>query len=221
MEPQSTHSIVGSRAALSGPKPTRGRYGRPPEPPLARELTEPSRLCVRECWRHLLARDLTEPLAERGVEVAHAAVFRWLQSCAPEIEKRIRPHPHPSNGSWRVDETYVRHSARRAHLRGRKMQRRRITRLRARPIHIRVSGPAVWYQSGGASELTRRHCGAVASTGPEPDRRQPPWCGERRGGSGPCHTPARGAARNDCPTPQGPPAASDAGSRTRAGRRAR
>ena len=26
-------------------------------------------------------------LAERGVEVAHAAVFRWLQSCAPKIEK--------------------------------------------------------------------------------------------------------------------------------------
>jgi transposase-like protein len=26
---------------------------------------------------------------------------------APELEKRIRPHLRPSNGSWRVDETYV------------------------------------------------------------------------------------------------------------------
>jgi transposase-like protein len=26
----------------------------------------------------------------------------------PEIEKRLQPHLRPSNGSWRVDETYVR-----------------------------------------------------------------------------------------------------------------
>jgi transposase-like protein len=53
-------------------------------------------------------RDLELMLADRGVEVAHTTVFRWTQSYAPEIEKRIRPHLRPSNGSWRVDETYVR-----------------------------------------------------------------------------------------------------------------
>ncbi|WP_424139954.1 IS6 family transposase [Roseomonas chloroacetimidivorans] len=53
-------------------------------------------------------RDLEFMLADRGVEVAHTTVFRWIQSYAPEIEKRIRPHLRPSNGSWRVDETYVR-----------------------------------------------------------------------------------------------------------------
>ncbi len=53
-------------------------------------------------------RDLELMLADRGVEVAHTTVFRWVQTYAPEIEKRIRPHLRLSNGSWRVDETYVR-----------------------------------------------------------------------------------------------------------------
>jgi transposase-like protein len=35
-------------------------------------------------------------------------VFRWIQTYAPEFEKRLRPHLRPSNGSWRVDETHVR-----------------------------------------------------------------------------------------------------------------
>ena len=52
-------------------------------------------------------RDLELMLADRGVEVDHTTVFRWIQAYAPEIEKRIRPHLRPSNGSWRVDETYA------------------------------------------------------------------------------------------------------------------
>jgi len=52
-------------------------------------------------------RDLELMLADRGVEVAHTTLFRWIQADAPEIEKRIRPHLRPSDGSWRVDETYV------------------------------------------------------------------------------------------------------------------
>jgi transposase, IS6 family len=44
-------------------------------------------------------------LQNRGVEVAHTTLFRWVQAYAPEIEKRIRPHLRPSNGSWRVDES--------------------------------------------------------------------------------------------------------------------
>jgi transposase, IS6 family len=53
-------------------------------------------------------RDLELMLADRGVAVAHTTIFRWIQAYAPEIEKRIRPHLRTSNGSWRVDETYVR-----------------------------------------------------------------------------------------------------------------
>jgi IS6 family transposase len=53
-------------------------------------------------------RDLELMLLERGVEVDHSTVFRWNQAYAAELEKRVRPHVRMSNGSWRVDETYVR-----------------------------------------------------------------------------------------------------------------
>ncbi len=52
-------------------------------------------------------RDLELMLADRDVEVDHTTIFRWIQAYAPEIAKRIRPHLRPSNGSWRVDATYV------------------------------------------------------------------------------------------------------------------
>src|SRR6202790_4867120 len=53
-------------------------------------------------------RDLELMLLDRGVEVDHSTIFRWIQAYAAELEKRIRPHLRLSNGSWRVDETYVR-----------------------------------------------------------------------------------------------------------------
>jgi hypothetical protein len=53
-------------------------------------------------------RDLELMLLDRGVEVDHTTIFRWIQAYATEFEKRIRPHLRTSNGSWRVDETYVR-----------------------------------------------------------------------------------------------------------------
>jgi transposase-like protein len=53
-------------------------------------------------------RDLELMLADRGVTVDHTTIFRWIQAYAPEIEKRIRPHLRLSNGSLRVDETYIR-----------------------------------------------------------------------------------------------------------------
>jgi hypothetical protein len=52
-------------------------------------------------------RDLELMLLDRGVEVVHTTIFRWIQAYAVELEKRIRPHLRMSNGSWRVDETYV------------------------------------------------------------------------------------------------------------------
>ena len=52
-------------------------------------------------------RDLELMLLDRGVSVDHTTIFRWIQAYAPELEKRIRPHLRPTNGSWRVDETYV------------------------------------------------------------------------------------------------------------------
>src|SRR6201989_2707600 len=53
-------------------------------------------------------RDLELMLLDRGVAVDNTTVFRWIQAYAVELEKRIRPHLRMSNGSWRVDETYVR-----------------------------------------------------------------------------------------------------------------
>src|SRR4028119_1345869 len=52
-------------------------------------------------------RDLELMLQDRGVTVDHTTLFRWIQAYAPELEKRIRPHLRTCNGSWRVDETYV------------------------------------------------------------------------------------------------------------------
>jgi IS6 family transposase len=44
-------------------------------------------------------RDLELMLQDRGVEVDHTTLFRWIQAYAPELEKRIRPHLHRSDGS--------------------------------------------------------------------------------------------------------------------------
>jgi len=44
---------------------------------------------------------------ERGMDVHHTTVFRWVQEYAPEIDKRCRSHLHPTNDSWRVDEIYI------------------------------------------------------------------------------------------------------------------
>jgi len=46
-------------------------------------------------------------MRERGLDVDHSTVFRWVQSYAPEINKRIRQHLKMSGASYRVDETYI------------------------------------------------------------------------------------------------------------------
>ena len=46
--------------------------------------------------------------ADRGVKVDHTTLSRRTQAYAPELDKRIRPHLRTTNGSWRVDETYIR-----------------------------------------------------------------------------------------------------------------
>jgi transposase-like protein len=53
-------------------------------------------------------RDLACMFSDRGIQVDHTTLFRWIQAYAPELEKRIRPHLRMTNGSWRVDETYIR-----------------------------------------------------------------------------------------------------------------
>ena len=58
--------------------------------------------------RHPLSyRDIEELLLERGLEVDHSTVNRWVLAYAPLIERRLRPFRKPHCGSVRVDETYV------------------------------------------------------------------------------------------------------------------
>lgn len=65
-------------------------------------------LNVRWYCRYALSyRDLEEMMAERGVEVDHSTINRWVLKYAPELDKRIRPYLNPTNYSWRVDETYI------------------------------------------------------------------------------------------------------------------
>jgi transposase-like protein len=45
--------------------------------------------------------------AERGFDVDHSTINRWVLAYAPEIEKRLRQFRRPHCGSIRVDETYV------------------------------------------------------------------------------------------------------------------
>ena len=35
-------------------------------------------------------RDLEQMMGERGVAVDHSTIYRWVQKCAPEIERRLR-----------------------------------------------------------------------------------------------------------------------------------
>src|SRR3954470_24973876 len=53
-------------------------------------------------------RDIEELFLERGVEVDHSTVNRWVLAYAPPIEKRLRQFRQPHCGSVRIDQTYVR-----------------------------------------------------------------------------------------------------------------
>jgi transposase, IS6 family len=46
-------------------------------------------------------------LAERGVEVDHATVYRWVVRFTPLQPGAARPCRHAVGGRWRVDETYL------------------------------------------------------------------------------------------------------------------
>jgi transposase-like protein len=52
-------------------------------------------------------RTLEEMMAERGVEVDHTTIMRWVHQYSPEIEKKVRRYLKPTNDSWRMDETYI------------------------------------------------------------------------------------------------------------------
>jgi putative transposase len=65
-------------------------------------------LCVRWYVTYSLSlRDLEEMMAERGFEVDHSSVHRWVIKLVPLFEQAFHKHKRPAGGSWRMDETYV------------------------------------------------------------------------------------------------------------------
>ena len=52
-------------------------------------------------------RDVEELLAERGIEVDHVTVHRWVQRFTPLFADAARLNRHAVGDHWFVDETYV------------------------------------------------------------------------------------------------------------------
>jgi transposase-like protein len=60
------------------------------------------------CKYGISYRDLEEMLLERGVEVDHSTIYRWVQYYAPKILDKLKWYWKRQLGfSWRVDETYI------------------------------------------------------------------------------------------------------------------
>ena len=65
-------------------------------------------LAVRWYLRFNLSyRDVEELLAERGIEVDHTTIYRWVQRFTPLLAEAARPCRHAVGTRWQVDETYV------------------------------------------------------------------------------------------------------------------
>jgi hypothetical protein len=53
-------------------------------------------------------RQIEEMMGERGVEVDHSTLHRWVLKYVPALEKAFLARKRLVGGSWRLDETYVR-----------------------------------------------------------------------------------------------------------------
>jgi IS6 family transposase len=65
-------------------------------------------VAVRWYLRYGLSyRDIEELLAERGIEVDHVTVYRWVQRFTPLLVDAAKLCRHTPGDRWFVDETYV------------------------------------------------------------------------------------------------------------------
>ncbi len=65
-------------------------------------------LCIRWCLAYNLSlRNLEEMMAERGIEVDHATVGRWVVHYSPELLERFNQLKRPISRKWHVDGTYI------------------------------------------------------------------------------------------------------------------
>ena len=56
----------------------------------------------------LSTRHVEELMAERGVEVDHSTINRWVIKYSPQLEEAFHRRKRPVWVSWRMDETYIR-----------------------------------------------------------------------------------------------------------------
>ena len=52
-------------------------------------------------------RDLEEIMEERGVDVDHGTLNRWVVKFAPLMAAQAQSRKKPTAESWRMDETYI------------------------------------------------------------------------------------------------------------------
>ncbi|WP_036242577.1 IS6 family transposase [Methylobacter luteus] len=66
-------------------------------------------ICIRWYLAYPLSyRNLEEMMAERGVEVDHSSIYRWVQKFTPKLEAAFRKSKKHSVGkSWRMDEMVI------------------------------------------------------------------------------------------------------------------
>jgi transposase-like protein len=65
-------------------------------------------VAVRWYLRYGLSyRDVEELLAERGIEVDHVTIYRWVQRFTPLLADAARFARHSPSDRWFVDEIYV------------------------------------------------------------------------------------------------------------------
>jgi len=60
-----------------------------------------------KCRFSLSYRDLEEMMTIRGATIDHSTLQRWVKKFVPLLEKRVRKRKRSANGSWRMDETYL------------------------------------------------------------------------------------------------------------------
>lgn len=87
------------------------RRRRPESPSFAGFRFPPEVILLAVRWYlrcGLSYRDIEELLTERGVEVDHVTVYRWVQRFTPLVIEAARPCRHSVGDRWFVDETYVR-----------------------------------------------------------------------------------------------------------------
>ena len=60
-----------------------------------------------KCRFSLSYRDLEEMMMIRGANIDHSTLQRWVRRFVSLIDKRVRKRKRPLNGSWRMDDTYI------------------------------------------------------------------------------------------------------------------